>query len=203
MNALTLRDDLFSALHQKSLKPLQYKKKGHWSTREVDDVVHSFYLRASRFGSKEEAVFWIDVQVFSKRWHELLFKPLPYTGPTEGKPSLLSESLGRMATPPIAASIKITSPKAAAALEIQLITAADQQALPLLATCTSYEGLLTYLGRQPESTERFLASAGLLRLLQQDAKARDAVAKAKSLVSHENELKWLEVREWALWQHAA
>ncbi len=203
MNALSLRDNLFSALHQKSLKPLEYKKKGPWSTRQVGDVVHSFYLRASRFGSKDEAVFWIDVHVFSKSWHELLFAPLPYTGPTEGKPSLLTESLGAMAKPAIAASIKISSPEVAANLEHRLIAAVDQEALPLLSTCVSYEGLLAYLEGRSESTERFLATAGLLRLLGRDANAREAIAKAKSLVSHENELKWLEIRERTLWQHAA
>jgi len=203
MNALKLRDEVFSQLHLRCLKPAGYKKKGHWSIRDLGSLYHSFYLRASRFGRSDEAVFWIDVQVFSQQWHALLFAPLPFKGPTEGTPSLLSESLGEMATPSSRASITLESDVEIEPVIEWLCAATTTKALPLLRSCESYEGLLSYWHSKPEASDRYLASAGLFRLLNQDAEARAAIARAKELSPHENNLRWLEIRERALWQHAA
>jgi Domain of unknown function (DUF4304) len=203
MNALKLRDEVFSELHLRCLKPAGYKKKGHWSIRDVGVLYHSFYLRASRFGRSDEAVFWIDVQVFSQQWHNLLFAPMPFKGPAEGTPSLLTESLGEMAQPSSRASITLASDAEIEPVIDWLYAAMTAKALPLLGTCESYEGLLSYWQGRPEVSDRYLVSAGLLRLLNRDAEARKAIARAKDLSPHENNLKWLEMRERALWQHAA
>ena len=203
MNALKLRDEVFSELHLRCLKPAGYRKKGHWSIRDLGGLYHSFYLRASRFGRSDEAVFWIDVQVFSHQWHTLLFAPMPFKGPAEGTPSLLTESLGEMAEPSSRASITLASDADVKPLIEWLCAAATAKALPLLRSCENYEGLLSYWQCKPEASDRHLVSAGLFRLLNQDDEARKAIARAKDLSPHENNLKWLEIRERALWQHAA
>ena len=202
MNALKLRDEVFSELHLRCLKPAGYKKKGHWSIRDLGALYHTFYLRASRFGRSDEAVFWIDVQVFSRQWHMLLFAPMPFKGPAEGTPSLLTESLGEMAEPPSRASITLASDAEIEPVIDWLCAATKIRALPLLQSCETYEGLLSYWQRKPDSSDRHLVSAGLFRLLKQDDEARKAIARAKDLSPHENNLKWLEIRERALW-HAA
>jgi Domain of unknown function (DUF4304) len=203
MNALKLRDEVFSELHLRCLKPAGYKKKGHWSIRDLGGLYQSFYLRASRFGSSDEAVFWIDVQVFSQHWHTLLFAPTPFKGPAEGTPSLLTESLEEMAAPSSRASIKLASNADIEPMIDWLCEAASAKALPLLRSCESYEGLLSYWQCKPEASDRHLVSAGLFRLLNQDDEARKAIARAKELAPHQNNLKWLELRERTLWQHAA
>jgi hypothetical protein len=187
MNALKLRDEVFSDLHHRCLKPVGYKKKGHWSIREVNGLYHSFYLRASRFGSSDEAVFWIDVQVFSEKWHTLLFAPMPFKGPAEGIPSLLTESLGEMAEPPSRKSLTLASGAETKPLTEWLCAAASA----------------AYWQGKPEGSDRHLVSAGLYRLSNQDDEARQAITRAKELSPHENNLRWLEIRERALWQHAA
>src|SRR5262245_25748533 len=191
MNALELRDECFSQLHGDSLKALGFKKRGHWSIREVNGLAQCFYLRASRFGSKVEAVFWIDVQVFNEAWHNLVFRPLPYSGPTEGKPSLLTQQLGGFCEPP-RHSLKLSSQAELAVLSGQLLAAAKNAALPLLESCSTLDGLVRYWLARPASAEGHLICAGLYRMLSHDAKARAAIAKAKTLAAHENELRWLE-----------
>ncbi len=203
MNALKHRDEVFSELHVRCLKPAGYKKKGHWSIRELGDLYHSFYLRASRFGRSDEAVFWIDVQVFSRQWHTLLFAPMPFNGPAEGTPSVMTESLGEMAEPSSRGSITLASEAEIGPVIEWLCAATTAKALPLLLSCERYEGLLSYWQGKPESSGRHVVSSGLFRLLNQDDEARKAIARAKELSPEENYLKWLEIRERTLWQHAA
>ena len=143
MNALALRDQLFSTLHVAVLKPSGYKKRGHWAIRDLGTLVHAFYLRASRFGNQAEAVFWIDVQILSADWHRLVFPERPYQGPAEG-PSLVSQELGGWCSPPLK-SLRLSSGSDAGALLASLSKAVIEQALPFLEDRKAPETLLTKL----------------------------------------------------------
>ncbi|MBC3808287.1 DUF4304 domain-containing protein [Undibacterium seohonense] len=197
MNALIDRDKLFIELHTTALKPLGFKKKGHWVNRDLGDLTHSFYLRASRFGNKEHAIFWIDVQVFSKSWHELIYPERPYRGPSEG-PSLLSIELGTWCVPPehthnIALGTDIGS------LTKELIRAAERGALPLLSTVETPEALLKHHIAVTDNPQ-YLAIVGLSRLLGHEQQAFDYMQTAKRNAVHENALRFLEAREKAIWR---
>ncbi len=201
MNALNLRDQSFLQLHNGSLKSRGFIKRGHWSVREVNGLVQSFYLRASRFGSNSEAVFWVDVKIFNEAWHNLLFSPLPYAGPAEGKPNLLTEGLNTFCVPR-SDTFKLNAQSDILALGKQLATAAETGALPLLDSCSTLTKLVEYWHSKPASTQRYITCAGLYRLLAQDAAARAAIDSAKALATHENELRWLEVREQSIFNDA-
>jgi hypothetical protein len=200
MNCLALRDELLSDLHVATLKPSGYKKKGHWITRDLGALVHSFYLRASRFGSQDEAVFWIDVQIFSPDWHRLVFPERPYKGPTEG-PCLVSHELGMWCSPPLK-TIKLLPNTDIDSLLAQLSSGVIQHALPYLAQRASPESLLIKLKDEREpGTE--LSLIGLSRLLGHEAQAREYMQQAKQNAAHENDLRYLELRERNIWRNAA
>jgi hypothetical protein len=203
MNALHLRDNLFSEIHQRALKGNGFKKRGHWSIRERDDLVQSFYLRASRWGSAVETTFWIDVQVFSRAFHNLLFAPKPYMGPAEGQVCVLMESLERMIEPQGQHTFKIGTESEVGPLVELISQTAERAAIPLLDASSNLTGLLAYWESKPANSERFLTCAALLRLMSRDEEARVSMAKAKSLAVDENESRWLLLREQALWKHAA
>jgi len=197
MNALADRDKLFTDLHVAALKYQGFKKKGHWVTRELGELTHSFYLRASRFGNKEDAPFWIDVQVFSKRWHELVYPERPYRGPSEG-PSLLSVQLGSFCEPP-EHTHNITASTDVASMAVSLITATERHALPLLARVQTPEALLEHhitVKEQPP----YLAIVGLCRLLGREQQAIEYMQAAKRNAVHENELRFLKLREKNIWR---
>jgi hypothetical protein len=199
MKALALRDDLFSALHVAALKPNGYKKRGHWITRDLGSLIHSFYLRASRFGNQDEAIFWIDVEIFSADWHRLVFPKLPYKGPAEGL-SLVSQELGKWCSPSLT-SIRLSAGSAPEALLASLSKAVVEHALPFLEHRTTPEALLMKL---VESTEpdRELTIAGLSRLLGHESQAREYMNLAKQNVVHDNARRFLELRERDIWRDA-
>ena len=199
MNYLTVRDQLFSELHVAALKSHGYKKKGHWVTRDLGPLVHSFYLRASRFGSQEQAVFWIDVQVFSESWHRLVFPERPYRGPSEG-PCLVSRELGTWCNPPLT-TLKISAETNVREMLASLSNAVDHCALPFLAGIESQEALLTQL-KNTQNVDTDLSIVGLSRLLGHEAQAREYMRLAKQNAKHENDLRILELRERNIWNNA-
>jgi len=201
MNSLAARDKLFSDLHVAAFKRHGYKKKGHWVTRNFGELTHSFYLRASRFGSEEKALFWIDVQIFSENWHRLVFPERPYKGPSEG-PSLYSKELGSWCVPP-QGQHAVTSSADIDALVKELAQAAEEGALPELSKCEAPESLLEHLIAKAAEDSSELGIVGLLYLLGREAEAREHMLKAKSRAAHENELLFLELRERNIWRNAA
>ena len=200
MNCLLLRDKLLSDLHATALKPLGYRKKGHWLIREIGDLIHTFYLRASRSGTQDEARFWIDVQIFSADWHRLVFPERPYKGPSEG-PSLVLRELGEWCAPPLK-SLVISGATDVDRLLEQLCVGAGKSALPYLAQRESTHALLAMLIAEPEpGTE--LCLVGLSRLLGLETQAREHMQRAKQNAVHDNELRFLELRERNIWRNAA
>lgn len=199
MNCLALRDQLYTALHVATLKPSGYKKRGHWVTRDFGSLVHSFYLRASRHANQQEAVFWIDVQVFSADWHKLVFPERPYKGPSEG-PCLASHELGMWCAPPLR-TLRLFAGTDVKHLLAQLCNAVEQHALPYLASRQSPDTLLTKLIEEPEPGTA-LSIVGLARLLRREAQAREYMERAKQNAAHESDLRFLELRERNIWNAA-
>ena len=199
MDTLVLRDQLFSALHIAALKPSGYKKKGHWIARDLGALVHSFYLRASRFGDRAEAIFWIDIQIFSADWHCLVFPERPYKGPSEG-PSLDSRELGAWCSPPLT-TLRLSVGSDTDALLASLSKAVVQEALPFLEQRKTPEALLAKLLESSEP-DRHLTIASLSRFLGQESQAREHMQLAKQNAVHDNELRFLELRERNIWRDA-
>jgi hypothetical protein len=202
MNALQLRDRLFSQLHATVLKAAGFRKAGHWAIRQVNGLQHSFYLRASRFGRGDNAVFWIDVQVFYKPWHDLVFAPKVFTKPAESFPSLVREDLGTHCVPPVR-TLEITSARDADSLGQRLVGAAVNWALPFLDRCTTVDELLEYCATLPEGDSRYLFAAGLLVLAGRSEEAETALSKAIALAPHTNARAWTEQRAAAIRANAA
>jgi hypothetical protein len=198
MNCLALRDQLYSDLHAATLKRSGYKKRGHWIVRDLGSLVHAFYLCASRFGNQHEAVFWIEVKVFSAAWHELVFPERPYKGPSED-PCLASHELGKWCTPPLG-TLKLSTSSDAAPLLAQLSDAVQHRALPYLGARQSLESLLAKLLEEPEAGTD-LAIIGLSRMLGKESVAREHMARAKRNAIHENQLRFLELRESNIWRN--
>lgn len=201
MDALSLRDHLFSTLHAATLKPTGYKKKGRWAVRDLGALTHAFFLRSSRFGSEAEAVFWIDVQIFSAEWHRLVFPERPYKGPAEG-PSLVSNELGLWCSPPLR-SLRLSAESDSDALLASLSKAVVEQALPFLEDRKTPQALLAKLLEEsaPDS-DRHLTIASLSRLLGIESQAREHMNLAKHHAVHENERRFLEFRERNIWRDA-
>ena len=201
MNVLTARDSLFAELHTSALKPRGYRKKGHWVTRDVGVLTHSFFLRASRFGNARECEFWIDVQIFNQQWHELVFPERPYKGPTEG-PCLFLRELGSWCSPPLLTH-RITQHTNVHQLLQPLAHAAEQKALPFLTQCETPASLLEHLSSVSEPYTGRLPLVGLSYLLGHEERARELMSQAKAAAAHENELRFLELRERNIWRNAA
>lgn len=202
MNALKLRDDLFSHLHASLLQSAGFKKNGHWSTREVNGLHQTFYLRASRFGSQDHAVFWIDIQIHSPEWYELAFAPKRYTKPAESIPSLIQEELGMHCEPPLH-TLNIKSILDAEALRSKLFNATRSWALPKLEQWTCKEEVLAYLRSQPTNDDTLFIEAGLLCLLGLVEEARTTLQRAATLAPHEKARSWIEQRAKVLLLNAA
>ena len=143
MNALTARDAIFSELHSTVLKPLGFRKKGHWSILNEVPSFRTIYLRASRWSSAEDTTFWIDAQVFRSDWFSLLWGPKAFPGPAESTPSLVSEELNKMLSSPMH-SLKIDATTDIDGLTTALSAGMRNHALPLLQQCSSLEGVLSY-----------------------------------------------------------
>ena len=200
MNALASRDRLFSELHAEAFKARGFKKRGHWLVRELGPLVQTAYLRASRFSSSDEAVFWIDIQIFSESWLGLVFPLRPGKIPNEGTPSLFSQELGAWCTPPLT-SHRIKQEADAAELLVKLASAAKSTAIPSLDSCETPANLLATLVASA-SNPAYLAIVGLSRMLGHEQQAQHFMALAKQEAAHENELRFLQLREEAIWRNA-
>ncbi len=200
MNAIKLRDNLFSEIHSELLKPAGFRKKGAWSIRECGEVTQSFFLRSGRHGNQSVASFWIDVQVFSERYHQLLFAPSPYKGPSEGTQCLVLRGLPGWSWPSKGMNIQAESD--VSHIKPLLARSVLEHALPFLDNCRSHATVLEKLLQEDELP--YLEIAGLHRLLGDDKQAHAYLDKAKAAAKNENELRFLELREASMWlQHAA
>lgn len=200
MNVLATRDAIFSELHSSVLKPLGFRKKGHWSILNELPSFQTVYLRASRWSSAEHAIFWVDIQVFRSDWFSLLWGPKAFPGPAESTPSLVLEELNNMLSPQMPSfeiDVKTDIDELKAALSVGLRT----HALPLLQQCSSLEGILSYYeSRSPNSNA--LSAAAISVLLDREEEAKHFIKIAKENAPHENSLRWLEIREKAMWANA-
>jgi hypothetical protein len=201
MNALATRDAIFSELHGTVLKPLGFRKKGHWSILNDGSSVRTIYLRASRWSTAEEATCWIDVQVFRSDWFSLLWGPKTFHGPAEGTPSLVSEELNKMLSPP-AHALKIDATTDIDGLTTALSAAMRLHAWPLLQQCASLEGILSYY-QSNNINSHALSAAAICILLGREDEAKQFLKMAKENAPHENHLRWLEIREKTMWANAA
>ena len=75
-------------------------------------------------------------------------------------------------------------------------------AIPLLSTFETPETLLTQLMALSQS-DLSLSIVGLSKLLGYEGQAREFMEKAKRNAIHENELRFLELRERNIWRNAA
>jgi hypothetical protein len=201
MNALATRDAIFSELHRNVLKPLGFLKKGHWSILDEGGMQRTVYLRASRWSSKTSAQFWIDIQVFHRDWFSLVFGPRAFPGPGEGTPSLVSEELNMMFSPPIP-TFNIDETTDIAELTKALREGLITYAWPLLQTCGSLESILAYY-QSRHSHNDALSAAAVCVLLNRKEKAQNFFKIAKETAPHENALRWIASRESAIWANAA
>ena len=201
MNVLAARDAIFSELHSTVLKPLGFRKKGHWSILNEMPSFRTVYLRASRWSSAEEATFWIDVQVFRSDWFSLLWEPKAFPGPSEGTPSLVSEELNKMLSPQVQ-SLKIDATTDIDGLTAALSAGMRTHAWPLLQQCSSLEGILSYY-QSRNLNDDALSAAAVCVLLGREEQAKQFMKVAKEAAPHENYLRWLEIREKAMWANAA
>jgi hypothetical protein len=200
VNALSERDALFSQLHVSALKSAGFRKRGHWVTRTEADTIQSIYLRASRFGSSDEAIFWIDIQVFHAGWCDLVFGRGSFTGLKEGNPSLVAEDLGKLCEPPLS-TLVIDNAASVASLTETLQAALLERALPLLTKCSTLDGVLNYYLARNNPRADALAAAGICLLLGRQADAQKHMQAAKQHAPHANSLQWLLKREETMWSN--
>lgn len=197
MNALTSRDAIFSELHNNVLKPLGFRKKGHWSILHDGMSYRTVYLRASRWSSKTKAPFWIDVQVFRSDWFSLVFGPKAFPGPSESTPSLVSEELNKMLAFENH-NLEIDENTDIDGLTEALGSGFTTCAWPILQRCETLEGILLYYESRNLSWE-MLSAAAVCVLLGQKDRAHHFFTIAKETAPHENYLRWVENRESAIW----
>lgn len=200
MDALSTRDTIFAELHRNLLKPLGFRKKGHWSILNEGAIFRTVYLRASRWSSKSDAPFWIDIQVFHSEWFSLMFGPKVFPGPGEGTPSLVSEELKTMILPNIV-TFKIDDTTDVGELTESLSAGLTNYAWPLLQECASLEGVLSYY-RSRNVDNQALSAAAICVLLNRKAEAQEFFKIAKETAPHENYLRWVEARESAIWTNS-
>ncbi|MCU6498299.1 DUF4304 domain-containing protein [Rugamonas sp. A1-17] len=198
MDALKARDSLFSDLHNSILKPLGFRKRGHWSVSDISPVVQCVYLRASRWGSRSNAIFYLDIQVFSSEWYELILAPAKFPGPLEGIMCPINYDLGLLCTPLLGAC-EIDASTDLSALKETLATALQAHALPIFEQCRDHGGILSYLASLHNTDQYAFEKAGLAKLLKQDQLARQFMRAAKERASHDNHLAYLLGREKVIW----
>lgn len=201
INVLAARDAIFSELHSTVLKPFGFRKKGHWSILSEAPSFRTVYLRASRWSSTDEATFWIDVQVFRSDWFSLLWGPEVFPGPAESTPSLMSEQLNNMLSPQ-AHSLKIDGATDIGELTAAISAGMRTHAWPLLQQCASLEGILSYY-QSRSLNHHALSAAAVCVLLGREEQAKQFMTIAKESAPHENAVRWLEIRENAMWANAA
>lgn len=200
MDALKVRDEVFSAVHSAVLKPRGFKKKGHWSVRSAPPFHWAAYLRASRFGDKSHAVFWIDLLIFNEDWDALLFGPRQFPSLAEGLPNLVGEELAQHCVPPLT-TLEIDKHTDVSALTNALIDGMSRYGDPLFERCSSLDSILAYFKSQPNFPRVAHSAAAICLLLNRESEAQELMALAKANAPHENLLRWLESKEAAMWSN--
>jgi hypothetical protein len=71
-----------------------------------------------------------------------------------------------------------------------------------LQQCASLEGVLSYYQSRSVNDDA-LSAAAVCILLGREEEAKQFMKIAKETASHENYLRWLEIREKAMWTNAA
>ncbi len=198
MDALKARDELFSDLHNSILKPLGFRKRGHWSISDISPIFHTVYLRASRWGNRSNAIFYLDIQVFSSEWYELVLAPTKFKGPLEGIMSPVNYELAHLCTPPLG-TCEIDASTDLPALKETLAMALRTHALPIFEQCRDHTGILSYLSALDNTEQYSFEKAGIAILLKQDREARQFMQAAKERASHANHLDYLIGRENVMW----
>src|SRR5471032_951615 len=198
MDAIKARDKLFSDLHNSVLKPLGFRKRGHWSISESSAIFHTVYLRASRWGNRSNAIFYLDIQVLSSEWYELILAPTKFKGPLEGIMSPVNYELARLCTPPLDIC-EIDALTDLPALKEALATALRTHALPIFEQCRDHNGILSYLSSLDNTEQYSFEKAGIALLLKQDQEARQFMRSAKERASHAAQLDYLTCRENVMW----
>ena len=200
MDALKVRDQIFSDIHVATIKPLGYRKKGHWSIKSLPPFHWAAYLRASRFGNRSHAVFWVDLQVFHEDWDSLVSGPRPFPALYEGLPHLVGEELGAHCVPSIR-TIEIDESTNVPVLTEILVKGMAEYGLPLFERCSSLEDILAYYTSKPEGPQFAYSAAAICLLLDREAQAKEYMQLAKATAPHANSLQWLERKEAAMWSN--
>jgi hypothetical protein len=197
-NALVCRDKLFSRLHTAVLKSNGFKKSGHWSVKSSPPFHWAVYLRASRFGTSSEAIFWLDLTVFHEDFTRLVTGARAFPGCKESTLGLVNERLGEHCSPRLT-SITIDASTDIAALEATLTEATIQYALPLFEKCHDLENVLDYYARHPRWPMQTYFAAGAALLLNREAGACRFFALERQTGNGQET--WFERRELAMRQN--
>jgi hypothetical protein len=188
MDAHKERDRLFADIHSTLLKPLGFKKKGHWSVLSRRPFHWAVYLRSSRWSRKNYASFWIDLYVYHEQFDSLMFGPRSFSGPAEGTPGLVTEDLGRITNPTIPL-LEIDAMTDIGALRELLLKSISDFGLPLFSSCDSLEKIAKYYSERNIPAEA-PSVAGIYLLLGRENDARQAIIEASKMAPNEH------VREW-------
>jgi len=193
MDALKARDKIFAEVHASLLKPLGFKKNGHWSVRSAPPFHWAVYLRSSRWSRRDGANFWIDLYVYHEKFDSLVFGPRSFPGPSEGIPGLVVEDVGRIVEPHLS-TFEINSDTDIEALQEKLLRVLAEAALPLFSQCDSLENIAEY-HKKHHWPEMAIFVAGIYLLLGRKAKAEEVVVEARvsfpnDNVSEFNERRW-------------
>lgn len=171
MDAHKIRDELFSDIHNTLLKPLGFKKKGHWSVKSSPPFHWALYLRSSRWSRKDNASFWIDLYVYHEQFDSLMFGPRVFNGPSEGTPGIVNIELSRITTS-ASSRTEINIKTDVPALREQLMKSISEVALPFLNDFDSLEKIAQYqLSRNIPAVAPTIAAIYLLLGRVDDAEA--------------------------------
>ena len=194
-NALVNRDRLFSRIHASVFKSQGFKKNGHWCIKSNPPFHWAVYLRASRFGTSTDAVFWLDLVVFHETFTRLVTGSKVFPGTKESTLGLVREDLGDHCSPMLT-TISIRASTDLVALEATLTAGAIDYALPLFEKCRDLENILDYFASHPKWPMQAYSAAGVALLLRRDDEASRFFALDNALGGGEQA--WLERRERAM-----
>ncbi len=103
---------------------------------------------------------------------------------------------------PQAHSLKIDGATDIGELTAVISAGMRTHAWPLLQQCASLEGILSYY-QSRSLNHHALSAAAVCVLLGREEQAKQFMTIAKETAPHENYVKWLELRENAMWANAA